>query len=118
MPEKETATSVRTGETVTTEVPTADEAYAAALLREREGYLRRGREDRVADVDAELERLGYQWEEKIAEVDDDSNEREGDDPEKPGDKPPTPPEPEPEPEPQETATESKPRRTARGAGKS
>ncbi|MFF9324039.1 hypothetical protein ACF1AY_04900 [Streptomyces sp. NPDC014776] len=58
MPEKETATNVRTGETVTTEVPTADEAYVAALLREREGYARHGREDRLADVDAELRRLG------------------------------------------------------------
>lgn len=83
MPEKETATSVRTGETVTTEVPTAEEAYVASLLREREGYARHGRADRVAGVDAELDRLG-------AEV--------------PGGK--------------ETAVESKPRRTARGGGKS
>jgi len=32
--------------------------YVQALLREREGYVLRGRESRVADVDAELERLG------------------------------------------------------------
>lgn len=30
----------------------------AALLREREGYVRYGREDRVALVDAQLELLG------------------------------------------------------------
>lgn len=30
-----------------------------ALLREREGYLVRGRKDRVAQVDAELKRLGF-----------------------------------------------------------
>lgn len=58
MPEKQTATNVRTGEEVTTEVPTAQEAYVAALLREREGYARHGRADRVRDVDAELKRLG------------------------------------------------------------
>lgn len=58
MPEKETAANVRTGETVTTEVATADEAYVASLLREREGYARYNRTDRVADVNAELERLG------------------------------------------------------------
>lgn len=32
--------------------------YVRALLREREGYVLRGRENRVADVDAELARLG------------------------------------------------------------
>jgi hypothetical protein len=30
-----------------------------ALVREREGYLARGRPDRVAQVDAELRRLGF-----------------------------------------------------------
>jgi len=59
MPEKETATNVRTGETSTVEVPTADEAHIAALLHEREGYARYDRADRVKDVDAELERLGH-----------------------------------------------------------
>lgn len=34
------------------------QAYVDALLREREGYVRYGREDRVKDVDAELKRLG------------------------------------------------------------
>lgn len=58
MPEKQTATNVRTGETTATDVPTADEAYVAALLREREGYAAFGRDDRVKTVDAELKRLG------------------------------------------------------------
>ncbi len=30
-----------------------------SLLREREGYLRRGLDDRVAQVDAELAKLGF-----------------------------------------------------------
>lgn len=33
--------------------------YIAALLREREHYLRRGRTDRAAQVTAELEKLGH-----------------------------------------------------------
>lgn len=33
--------------------------YIDALLLEREGYARFGRDDRVADVDAELQRRGY-----------------------------------------------------------
>lgn len=33
-----------------------------ALLREREGYVVRGRKDRVAQVDAELKRLGFEVE--------------------------------------------------------
>jgi hypothetical protein len=105
MPEQETAANVRTGETVTREVATADEALVAALLREREGYARRDREDRVQAVDAELERLGYVWEEKV--VDD------GEDADADGkDGPPAPPA-DPVAEPKETAAESKPRRTAR-----
>lgn len=32
--------------------------YVRALLREREGYALKGREDRVADVDKELARSG------------------------------------------------------------
>lgn len=58
MPETEKATNVRTGEQVSAEVPTADEAYVASLLREREGYARYNRTDRLKDVDAELKRLG------------------------------------------------------------
>ena len=33
--------------------------YIAALLRERAGYEQYGHADRVADVDAELERVGH-----------------------------------------------------------
>ncbi|MGA6159595.1 hypothetical protein ACPEIC_40375 [Stenotrophomonas sp. NPDC087984] len=58
MSETEKATNVRTGETADVEVPTAEEAYVAALLREREGYAAYGREDRVKAVDDELKRLG------------------------------------------------------------
>lgn len=58
MPDKQTATNVRTGDAVETETPTADEAYVAALLRERDGYAAYGREDRVKAVDDELKRLG------------------------------------------------------------
>jgi hypothetical protein len=32
----------------------------AALLREREGYVRYGKKSRVKDVDAELKRLGHE----------------------------------------------------------
>jgi hypothetical protein len=67
MPERETATNVRTGETVVSEVPTADEAYIASLRRERAGYVTHGRKDRVAAVDAELERWGAAPEETAAE---------------------------------------------------
>jgi len=58
MPEQETSTNVRTGEQVISEVTTVGEAYVAALLREREGYARHNRTDRLRDVDAELKRLG------------------------------------------------------------
>ncbi|MCP9209286.1 hypothetical protein [Streptomyces cucumeris] len=58
MSQKQTATNVRTGERTESEVPTADEAYVSALLREREGYATYGREDRVQAVDEELKRLG------------------------------------------------------------
>lgn len=34
------------------------EAYVSALQREREGYVQRGLDDRVAAVDEELKRLG------------------------------------------------------------
>lgn len=39
--------------------PDPGEVYAQALLREREGYVRRGLADRVAIVDAELTRLEH-----------------------------------------------------------
>ncbi len=39
-------------------VKEVDASYRDALLREREGYARFGRDDRVAVVDAELKRLG------------------------------------------------------------
>jgi|ERR1044072_6816754 hypothetical protein len=39
--------------------PDPDEAYALALLREREGYVRRGLAERTATVDAELARIGH-----------------------------------------------------------
>lgn len=57
-PDTETAVNVRTGATVTTTVPSGQDAYVAALLRERAGYLAYGRRERAADVDAELKRLG------------------------------------------------------------
>jgi hypothetical protein len=34
------------------------QAYAKALMREREGYVRAGDDERVAGVDAELRRIG------------------------------------------------------------
>lgn len=34
--------------------------YIAALIRERAGYEQYGLKDRVADVDAELKRVGYE----------------------------------------------------------
>ncbi|MDT0306867.1 hypothetical protein RM780_07805 [Streptomyces sp. DSM 44917] len=37
----------------------SDERMVAALLRERAGYLRRGDEDRVAQVDAQLRHYGH-----------------------------------------------------------
>ncbi|MEU8713614.1 hypothetical protein [Streptomyces sp. NPDC048663] len=58
MPEQEKSVNVRTREETVTEVPTPEEAYVAGLLREREGYARYDRPDRVAAVDEELGRLG------------------------------------------------------------
>ncbi|MFD9225384.1 hypothetical protein ACFWDI_36490 [Streptomyces sp. NPDC060064] len=40
------------------EAPAPDQAYVDALQREREGYVRYDRTDRLKDVDAELNRLG------------------------------------------------------------
>lgn len=34
-------------------------AYIAALINERDGYLRVGQVDRAAEVDAELDRVGH-----------------------------------------------------------
>jgi hypothetical protein len=58
VPEQVPVRSVRTGGVDHIEVDTPNEAYVAALLREREGYARYDRADRVAAVDAELARLG------------------------------------------------------------
>lgn len=38
--------------------PEQRSAHVAALIRERDGYLAGGREDRAAEVEAELDRLG------------------------------------------------------------
>lgn len=38
---------------------TGQDAYVAALLRERAAMEQHGKADRVADVDAELARVGY-----------------------------------------------------------
>lgn len=45
-----------------------EQAYVEALLREREGYARYDRADRVEGVDAELKRLGVTRDEVHAEV--------------------------------------------------
>lgn len=58
MPEQVPVRNVRTGAVDHMQVPTADEAYVAALLREREGYAKYGKTERVEAVDAELARLG------------------------------------------------------------
>ncbi|MFI6270729.1 hypothetical protein [Micromonospora zamorensis] len=58
MPDRIEVRAVRNGGVDHIEVPTADEALVAALLRERAGYVTRSRPDRVAAVDAELNRLG------------------------------------------------------------
>lgn len=58
MPEQVPVRSIRTGGLDHLEVATPEEAYVAALLREREGYARYGRSERVDAVDAELDRLG------------------------------------------------------------
>ncbi|HEU4422059.1 MAG TPA: hypothetical protein VFR67_05905 [Pilimelia sp.] len=58
MPDRIEVRAVRNGGRDHIEVPTASEAQAAALLRERAGYVMRGLPERVAAVDAELSRLG------------------------------------------------------------
>lgn len=44
--------------------PKTTDTMIAALLREREGYVSRGLEDRVAAVDEQLELRGHKVEEK------------------------------------------------------
>ncbi len=41
------------------EEPQTDDPMVAALLREREGYVQRGLDDRVAQVDEQLTLRGY-----------------------------------------------------------
>lgn len=57
MPDRIPVRATRNGGPDFIEVPTKDEALAAALLEERRGYVARGLDDRVAQVDAELARL-------------------------------------------------------------
>ncbi|MFI5955817.1 hypothetical protein [Cryptosporangium sp. NPDC051539] len=57
MPDQLPVRSVRSGAVGYLEVPTAEETHIAALLEERRGYVARGLDDRVAQVDAELQRL-------------------------------------------------------------
>lgn len=45
---------------------TEPSAYVSALLRERAALEQHGKKDRVADVDAELARVGYQPAERQA----------------------------------------------------
>ncbi|MEV4001000.1 hypothetical protein [Actinomadura sp. NPDC049753] len=59
MPEQQVVYSTRTGAPDVVEVATAAEAEVLALLREREGYARRGLTDRVAQVDAQLDARGH-----------------------------------------------------------
>ncbi|MEU8270834.1 hypothetical protein AB0B89_27210 [Sphaerisporangium sp. NPDC049002] len=58
MPEQVPVRSVRTGGIDHLEEATPQEAYVAALRREREGYVRYGKTDRAAAVTAELRRFG------------------------------------------------------------
>ncbi len=57
MPERIAVRSLRTGGVDYIEVPTQAEAARASLERERDGYVRRGLPDRVAQVDAALAAL-------------------------------------------------------------
>ncbi|GIH91946.1 hypothetical protein ACFFMN_33930 [Planobispora siamensis] len=58
MPEQIPVRSVRTGGIDHMYVPTPEEAQVEALRRERDGYVRRGLDDRAEQVAAELRRLG------------------------------------------------------------
>lgn len=42
-----------------TDAPKTEDGMVAALLREREGYVTRGMDDRVAQVDKQLRARGY-----------------------------------------------------------
>jgi len=44
---------------MTEKTPASDDSMVAALLREREGYARAGKKDRVAEVDKQLGLRGY-----------------------------------------------------------
>lgn len=57
MPIEETATNLRTGETVRRSLPTPDEAYLAGLETERDFCTRRGLTERVTLIDAEITRM-------------------------------------------------------------
>lgn len=58
MPDRIEVRGVRSGASDYIEVETAEEAYIAALLRERRGYEMRGDVEGMAAVDAELARVG------------------------------------------------------------
>jgi hypothetical protein len=60
MPDQVPVRSVRTGGIDHMEVATPEEAYVAALRRERDGYVRYGKTDRADAVSAELRRLGVE----------------------------------------------------------
>ena len=55
----------------------SQDPFIAALLREREGYVRSGKDDRVAAVDAELKRRGYKKSEPVKKVAKKATTREG-----------------------------------------
>jgi hypothetical protein len=57
MPEQVPVKVLRTGGVDYLTVPTAEEALIEALERERQGYVQRGLDDRVAAVDAELAKV-------------------------------------------------------------
>lgn len=58
MPHTAVVRSVSTGAAHHNEEPTPEERWAAALLAERAGYEAQNLRDRVAEVDAELSRVG------------------------------------------------------------
>jgi hypothetical protein len=43
----------------TAEAPATEDPFVAALLRERDGYVARGLDDRVSQVDEQLKLRGY-----------------------------------------------------------
>lgn len=46
-------------EDTTAEAPATEDPFVAALLREREGYVTRGLDERVAQVDEQLKLRGF-----------------------------------------------------------